>query len=202
MTILRTGSLLLLGAVAVACTAEGGIRDDDAELTAYVTDAMAGPCVATQCIDVVAEEHLLYLSVEGGDCQGDDLSEIALTRFDAAGDLVPVKVAPMWGTSDASCIGKSEKMWHFHRLAPGTYRVCATFHGTITAGSFAVHARAAGGMCISQPFAGRCSRCDDGVVGRVVPSIIDTSGSGGTGSGGHAGGSTGDGGAPDHDCDD
>lgn len=213
MTIARTGVGLLLGTAAIACaTAEDGTLEERARITTDVSHADNGHCVATQCIDVVATERLAYLALEGVDCDGGQITALDLERLDAAGDFVPLKMPPMWGTSDESCIGKAEKMWHYHGLERGTYRLCASFHETATPGPFAIYARAEGSACVVQSSVGMCTHCDDdprrpaggGMTGTGGVGIGGTPGAGGAGMGGTPG-AGGKGGAPgggDDECDD
>jgi hypothetical protein len=200
MNIARTGAALFLGTVAVACTtADDGTLEERARLTTDVSHGENGHCIATQCVDVVATEPLAYLALEGVDCNGGQLWDLDLQRLDAAGDFVPVEIAAMWGTSDPTCIGKAEEMWHFHGLERGTYRLCTSFHETASAGPFVVYARVEGGACAGQSSVGMCTACDDG-----RRRDQGSGGSTGTGGRGTPSGGQGAAGGGDHgdECDD
>lgn len=194
MTISKIGAVLFLGTLAAACAStEEETIAGEAELRTNVTDHTAGQCTATQCIEVVATERLLYLSVEGDDCDGATIWDFGLERLDADGNFSPMNIGPGWGLSDASCIGKSENMWHYHGLDRGTYRVCATFHDTLSPGAFTVYVKSASGLCESEPLVGTCSYCDDDGMGGFDPGSGggEPTGAGGgetTGAGGSGGG--------------
>jgi hypothetical protein len=164
MTISKIGWLLFAGAGVACASSEGETRAEGSRIDAAVIER-GDACTVVECIDVIADERLLYLSIEGRDCDGATIWDFELEAQAPDGAFIPTGRVPLWGTSDPDCIGKSETMWHFHDLARGTYRLCARFHGTLSPGEMVLHARAAGGICDSHPFVAACSHCDASEMG-------------------------------------
>lgn len=183
----RTGAAPLLGWLALACSSADATFEDQARLVTVVSQGDQDACVATQCVDVASPGRLAYLALDGADCDGGALWELDLYRLDAAGDFVAIDAAPAWEISDPACIGRADPMWHVRDLAGGTYRLCAHFHDTASAGPLILYARAEGRACVQQSSVGLCTACATDVPVRADP------GAGARARGHDAGGST-----PDH----